>query len=104
MLQSQITPLSMVHPTNVVSLEEALVSYDLPFRAAVREALVWEGFEFTGGLPNLQLAREILSSIRWLGENGYSRSWDSFRKFLEWADHQGILVDLCAEPTCTGGE
>jgi len=104
MFRSQITPLSMAHPTNVVTLEEALVSYDLPFRAAVREALVWEGFEFTGGLPNLQLAREVLSSIRWLGENGYSRSWDSFRKFLEWADQQGVLLDLCAEPTCSVGE
>lgn len=98
MLQTQTLPMSFAHPVNVVPLEEVLSSYEAPFQAAVREALVWEGFEFTkGGLPNLQLAREILTSIRWVGESGYDHSWNSFRKFLEWADHQGVLVNLESE-------
>jgi hypothetical protein len=99
MLQPQTLPLSFAHPVNVVPLEEVLSSYELPFQVAVREALVWEGFDLMAGLPNLQLAREILSSIAWLGESGYDRSWKSLKKFLEWADHQGVLVDLGKELT-----
>ena len=95
MLYSETLPTSMVQPVNVVSLDNLLAEYDPAFRSAVREALIWEGFELTGsGLPNLQLAREILSSIGWLSESGYGRSWEAFRQYLEWAGHQGVLVNL----------
>ena len=104
MLQTQTPPMSMAQPVNVVSLENVLSSYDPAFQTAVREALLWEGFELTGGLPNLQLAREILSSIAWLGESGYDRSWESFRQFLEWANHQGVLVNLGFESVFAMGE
>jgi hypothetical protein len=80
---------------NVVALDEVMDAYDARFQRAVREALAKEGFEVGSGLPNLQLAREIQDSIGWFLENtGFRASWESLRLFLEWADRQGILVDL----------
>jgi len=97
----QVEPNAPVIPeaANVVCLDDVLSPYDGAFRAAVREALVWDGFEFTGGIPNLQLAREILVSIGWLAEIGHSSAWSSLRRFLEWADNQGVLVNLGLEPS-----
>jgi len=104
MLQTETLSMSMTAPVNVVSLDSVLATYDPAFRTAVREALLWEGFELSGGLPNLQLAREILASIAWLGNSGYGHSWESFRKFLDWAGHQGVLVNLGFESANAMGE
>lgn len=104
MLQSESLSMPVAQPVNVVSLENVLSSFDPSFRTAVREALLWEGFELTGGLPNLQLAREILISIGWLGESSYSRSWESFRQYMEWAGQQGVLVNLGFESAFAMGD
>jgi hypothetical protein len=105
MLHSETLSTAVTPPVNVVSLENVLAAYDPAFQTAVREALLWEGFELTGGgLPNLQLAREILVSIGWLAQSGYGRSWESFRQFLEWANHQGVLVNLGFEPALAMGD
>jgi hypothetical protein len=103
MLQTQTLPTSMVQPVNVVSLDQILSPYEPAFQAAVREALLGEGFDMMSPLPNLQLAREILGAIHWLGESGYDKSWESFRQFLEWAGLRGVLVNLGYEPTYAMG-
>jgi hypothetical protein len=80
---------------NVVALSEVLGAYESPFQIAVLEALAVEGFDMGSGLPNLQLAREIQDSIGGAMEHqGLGAPWESLRSFLEWADRQGILVDL----------
>jgi len=105
MLHTETLPTSMVQAVNVVSLESVLAGYDPAFRTAVREALLWEGFELSGsGLPNLQLAREILNAIGWLGEGGYSLAWEPFRQYLEWASRQGVLVNLGFESVYALGD
>jgi len=104
MLYTETLATFMVQGVNVVSLESVLSTYDPAFRTAVREALLMEGFELSGsGLPNLQLAREILNAISWLGEGGYGYPWESFRQYLEWASHQGVLVNLGFESACAMG-
>ncbi len=85
---------------NVVALEEVLSAYDDPFRIAVQETLLVEGFELSSRLPNLQLARDIQEALGGaLVEQGYGAPWESLQYFLEWAEHQGILVDLSLEPS-----
>lgn len=80
---------------NVVALDEVLDAYDMAFRIAVHRALIEEGFEVGGSLPNLQLAREIREAIGgFLERQGFEAAWDSLRSFLEWAGGQGVLVDL----------
>lgn len=98
MIHCESQPQVIPQAANVVCLDDVLSPYDGAFRAAVREALVWDGFEFTKGIPNLQLAREILVSIGWLSEIGHGSAWSSLRRFLEWADRQGVLVNLGFEP------
>jgi hypothetical protein len=84
---------------NVVALEEVLGTYGRLFQLAVRHVLFEEGFEIGNGLPNLQLAREIRDSIQGFMENqGFEADWESFQSFLEWADRQGVLVDLSLDP------
>ncbi len=84
---------------NVVALDEVLDAYDTRFRLAVRRTLLEEGFELGMGLPNLQLAREIREAIGWSLENlGFEQDWDSLKLFLEWAERQGVLVDLNPAP------
>jgi hypothetical protein len=84
---------------NVVTLEELLGAYGSLFRVAVQKILVDEGFELGSGLPNLQLAREIQDSIGWfLEDQGFETDWESLQLFLEWADRQGILLDLSLDP------
>ena len=84
---------------NVVALDEVLTAYDTLFQIAVHNALVKEGFELGYGLPNLQLAREIREAIGWsLEDQGFGVAWESLHWFLEWAEHQGILVDLNLDP------
>lgn len=84
---------------NVVALDEMLEAYDSRFRLAVQQTLVEEGFELGTGLPNLQLPQEIRDAIGWSLENqGFDQDWDSLKLFLEWAEHQGILVDLGGVP------
>ena len=104
MLQAETFSMSMVPPVNVVSLEHVLAPYDSSFRTAVKEALLWEGYELAGGFPDLQLAKEILNSIGWLGESGYGRSWESLKQFLEWASQRGVLVNLGFESALAMGE
>lgn len=80
---------------NTVALDEVLDAYDTSFRLAVRRILREEGFETAGGFPELQLARDIRDAIGWeLGRQGYVAAWESLRLFLDWADRQGILLDL----------
>lgn len=80
---------------NIVPLDEVLGAYERAFQSAVRKALLAEGFEVGRGLPNLQLAREIRDAIGgFLEDLGFDQEWESLRLFLEWADFQGILVDL----------
>jgi len=80
---------------NIVALDEVLGAYDMAFRTAVHRALIEEGFERGTGLPNLQLARDIQDAVGWfLESHGFRPAWESLRLFLEWADRQGILVDL----------
>jgi hypothetical protein len=84
---------------NVVALDDVLDAYDSRFRLAVHRALLEEGFELGMGLPNLQLAQEIREAIGWFLENeGFDQDWSSMKLFLEWAEHQGILVDLSPAP------
>lgn len=84
---------------NVVGLDEMLDAYDSRFRLAVQRALLEEGFEPGVPWPNLQLAREIRDAIGWALENqGFDQDWDSLKLFLEWAEHQGILLELGAAP------
>lgn len=83
---------------NVVALCEVLEAYDSPFRTAVHSALIEEGFDLGGRLPNLQLAGEIRDAIGGsLGSQGFDLAWESLRLFLEWAGHQGVLLDLCPD-------
>ncbi|HNX95474.1 MAG TPA: hypothetical protein PKL14_09960 [Holophaga sp.] len=96
--QPSTLPMTFSMTANVVCLDEVLSSYQSPFRAAIREALAWEDFEFTQGIPNLQLAREILVSIGCQSDFGDTQAWNSFRRFLEWADRQGVLVNLDHRP------
>jgi hypothetical protein len=80
---------------NVVALDEVLTAYDPRFQVAVHRILLEQGFEVDGGLPNLQLAMELRDAIGGsLEDQGYGLDWESLDWFLEWADHQGILVDL----------
>ncbi len=80
---------------NVVALDEVLGAYDGLFRLAVHKALLEDGFEMGNGLPNLQLAREIREAIGcFLEAQGQEAPWESLKLFLEWAERQGILVDL----------
>lgn len=84
---------------NIVPLDEMLEAYDSRFRLAVQQSLIEEDFEPGSGLPNLQLPQEIRGAIGWSLENqGFDEDWDSLRLFLEWAEQQGILVDLGAAP------
>lgn len=81
---------------NVVALEDVLEAYDSLFRIAVHKTLIEEGFELTPDLPNLQLARELRDAVGGsLVNQGFEEAWDSFALFLEWAEQQGILLDLC---------
>jgi hypothetical protein len=83
---------------NVVTLDEVLGDYDSLFQIAVHRILLAEGFEIGSGLPNLQLAREIQEAVGWcLEDQGFKADWESLQLFLDWADRQGILVDLNPE-------
>jgi hypothetical protein len=84
---------------NVVALDEVLGAYETRFQGAVHRALLQEGFEVESGLPNLQRALEIRDAIGWFLKNqGYEAAWESLQMFLEWADRQGVLVDLSLDP------
>jgi hypothetical protein len=81
---------------NVIPLSGLLKDAGAPFRQAVIEALVTEGFEMDETLPNLQLAREILDAIDWLESRGHGCHWSRFEDALLAAAKEGILVDLGA--------
>ena len=80
---------------NTVALDDVLDTYDTVFRLAVHRVLREEGFELACGFPELQLARDVRDAVGWeLQRQGYEAAWESLRCFLDWADCQGILLDL----------
>ena len=80
---------------NVVSLDEILEGYTPGFRQAVCQALAAEGFELDSDLPDLQLAREVQASVGgFLDAQGYEPELMALQRFLDWAEREGVLVDL----------
>lgn len=84
---------------NIMALGDLLAGYDEAFRIMVCRSLAEEGFEFYSDLPNLQLAREIREVVGWsLDNQGFDQELAHLQMFLEWADHQGVLVDVSQIP------